>query len=203
MSGIDVTGEAVDVDDLPVPPTPVTVILRHRSRPLRDITVPMLKNSINMYADAILRLATGPGGSRAMADGAMAERRLLQSWDIPDGAIQPVDGSGLSRFNLATAGALVGVLTRMRDTPEFVGALPIAGVDGTLAGRMKDAPAAGNVRAKTGTMTNVRAVAGYATTRDGDTLAFAVIANNFESGAGPVTAAMDQIVVTLAAFSRR
>lgn len=203
MSGVEVTGAAVDIDDLQTPPTPVMVIIRHRSRPLRDITVPMLKNSINMYADAVLRLATGSGGARTIADGVSAAKRQLRDWGIPDGAIQPVDGSGLSRFNLATAEALVAVLKQMRDVQAFRDALAVAGVDGTLENRMKDTPAAGTVRAKTGSMTNVRSLAGYVTTRDGETLAFAMTANNFEGGAAPVTAAIDQMVVTLAAFSRR
>ena len=203
MSGVEVTGAAVDIDDLQTPLAPVTVILRQRSRPLREIAVPMLKNSINMYADAVLRLATGPGGARTIADGASAAKRQLREWGIPDGAVQPVDGSGLSRFNLATAEALVAVLKQMRDVPAFADALAVAGVDGTLENRMKDTPAAGKVRAKTGSMTNVRSLAGYVTTRDGESLAFAITANNFESGASPVIAAMDQIAVKLAAFSRR
>lgn len=203
MAGIDVNGPAVDIDDLQEPPTQTAVVFRYRSRPLTDIVIPMLKNSINMYADAVLRLATGPGGLRTIADGVAAEKRQLRDWGIPDGTIQPVDGSGLSRFDIVTADALVAVLTQMRDVQPLVEALPVAGVDGTLENRMKNTSAANNARAKTGSMTNVRSLAGFVTTKDGETLAFAIIANNFEGSPATVTNAIDQMVVRLAAFSRR
>jgi len=83
-----------------------------------------------------------------------------------------------------------------------VTALPLAGVDGTLSERMKSTPAAGNVRAKTGTMSNIRSLAGYVKTRDGETLAFAAIVNNFEGSGAVANAALDSIAVTLASFSR-
>jgi D-alanyl-D-alanine carboxypeptidase/D-alanyl-D-alanine-endopeptidase (penicillin-binding protein 4) len=80
--------------------------------------------------------------------------------------------------------------------------LPVAGVDGTLAGRMTGTAAASNVRAKTGTMSNIRALAGYVRTRDGEPLAFAVIVNNFEGPGAAAADAIDRIAVTLANFSR-
>ena len=83
-------------------------------------------------------------------------------------------------------------------------ALPVAGRDGTLAGRMRGTPAEGNVRAKTGTMSNIRTLAGYVRTRDGEMLAFAILADNFE---GPrqrrAADAIDRIAVRLASFSRQ
>jgi D-alanyl-D-alanine carboxypeptidase/D-alanyl-D-alanine-endopeptidase (penicillin-binding protein 4) len=81
-------------------------------------------------------------------------------------------------------------------------ALPVAGRDGTLASRMKGTPAENNVRAKTGTMTDVRTLAGYLRTRDGETFAFAILLNNFEGSSAEATAAVDRIVVRLAGFSR-
>ncbi len=68
----------------------------------------------------------------------------------------------------------------MSDASRFLDALPIAGVDGSLASRMKGTAAAGNVRAKTGTMSNIRSLAGYVTTRGGERLAFVIVVNNFE-----------------------
>jgi D-alanyl-D-alanine carboxypeptidase/D-alanyl-D-alanine-endopeptidase (penicillin-binding protein 4) len=67
---------------------------------------------------------------------------------------------------------------------------------------MKGTPAENNVRAKTGTMTDVRTLAGYLRTRDGETLAFAILLNNFEGSSAEATAAVDRIVVHLAGFSR-
>jgi D-alanyl-D-alanine carboxypeptidase len=84
----------------------------------------------------------------------------------------------------------------------FVTALPVAGVDGTLSERMKNTPAAGNVRAKTGTMSNIRSLAGYVKTRDGETLAFVAMVNNFEGTGAAANQALDSIAVSLASFSR-
>ena len=165
----------------------------------------MMKESINMYAEAILKLATGRAGPRTTADALAAERQQLRVWSIPDDATQIVDGSGLSRHNVLTAETLVTILRRQYDTggSPFVQTLPVAGVDGSLDGRMKGTPAEGNVRAKTGSMTNVRSLGGYVTTRDGEPLAFAIIANNFEGAPATVTATIDRVVVRLAEFSRQ
>ena len=85
----------------------------------------------------------------------------------------------------------------------FVTGLPIAGVDGTLSERMRNTLAAGNVRAKTGTMSNIRSLAGYVKTRDGETLAFAALVNNFEGPGASANQALDSIAVLLASFSRQ
>ena len=81
--------------------------------------------------------------------------------------------------------------------------MPVAGRDGTLAGRMKGTPAEGNVRAKTGTMSNIRTLAGYVRTRDGETLAFAILADNFEGSGAAATDAIDRIAVRLATSAAR
>jgi D-alanyl-D-alanine carboxypeptidase/D-alanyl-D-alanine-endopeptidase (penicillin-binding protein 4) len=87
-------------------------------------------------------------------------------------------------------------------TSPWMTALPVAGRDGTLAGRMMGTPAEGNVRAKTGTMSNVRSLAGYVRTRDDEALAFAIMADGFEGGGGAASDAIDRIAVVLAGFSR-
>ena len=133
-------------------------------------------------------------------------KRRLAAWGVAPDAQQIVDGSGLSRRNALSPEALVVVLQRMYDpTGEspFMQALPIAGVDGSLANRLKDTPAAGNLRAKTGTMSNIRTLAGYVTTRDKEDVALVVMVNNFEGTGAEAAAAIDAIAVRLATFSRR
>ena len=67
---------------------------------------------------------------------------------------------------------------------------------------MKGTPAENNVRAKTGTMSNVRSLVGYVRTRDGEPIAFVVMVNNFEGTPAQAIAAIDAIAVRLASFSR-
>lgn len=205
--GIEVTGDAWDIDDVMprVERDSAQVLFTHRSPPLSAIVQPMLKESINLYAEAALRL-NAAGVVPATNDAALAGlRKRFEAWGVPPDAQQIVDGSGLSRRNTVSAEAVLAVLQRMHDATNaspFMTGLPVAGVDGTLDGRLRDAPAAGNVRAKTGTMSNIRSLAGYVTTRDGERLAFVVLANNFEGAGAAATQALDAIAARLAAFSR-
>ena len=206
--GIDVRGEAADIDD--VHPTPdraaSTVLFTHTSRTLAEIAQPLLKDSINLYAEALLRLNAAPGAfptNDAALDGL---RTRLETWGVERDSQQLVDGSGLSRRSTISSEALITVLRRMYDptgVSPFMTGLPVAGIDGSLASRMKRSPAEGNLRAKTGTMSNIRSLAGYLTTRDGEHLALVVIVNNFEGTGLQANDAIDRIAVRLASFSRR
>ena len=205
--GIEVTGEAVDIDDI-VPPAnreTMTVIFTHRSRTLAEIAQPVLKDSINLYAEALMRL-NAPRDAFPTNDAALEGlRKRLESWGISSGRYQLVDGSGLSRRDTISADATLAVLERMADPSgksPFVTGLPIAAVDGSLAGRLTGTAAAGNVRAKTGTMSNIRSLAGYLTTRDGEHLTFVILINNFEGTGANANDALDAIAVRLASFSR-
>jgi D-alanyl-D-alanine carboxypeptidase/D-alanyl-D-alanine-endopeptidase (penicillin-binding protein 4) len=205
--GIDVGGEAADIDDIRPPPlrTAATVVFTHASRPLAEIAQPLLKDSINLYAEALLRL-NAPAGVFPTNDAALEGMRTrLETWGVPRDSHQLVDGSGLSRRDTISADALVTVLRRMFDptgTSSFMAGLPVAGVDGSLALRMKGTAAERTVRAKTGTMSNIRSLSGYATTRDNEHVAFAIMVNNFEGTGAQANDALDRIAVRLASFSR-
>lgn len=204
--GIEVIGEALDGDD--VVPGPGDAVARdvysYRSRPLSEIAQPLLKESINIYGEAVLRLnaAASPRTNDAALEGL---RQRFEAWGVSRDAWQLIDGSGLSRRNVVSPDTLVLVLRRMYDASgasPWMTALPIAGRDGSLDGRMRGTAAENNVRAKTGTMSNVRSLAGYVRTRDGEPLAFAVMIENFEGTGAQAVAAMDAIAVKLASFSR-
>jgi D-alanyl-D-alanine carboxypeptidase/D-alanyl-D-alanine-endopeptidase (penicillin-binding protein 4) len=205
--GIEVTGEAYDVDDVAQRPewARASVLYTHRSATLAEIAQPMLKNSINLYGEALLRLNAAKG-VLATNDAALEGLRArMTGWGIPSDAWQIIDGSGLSRRNAIAPEALVAILQRMYDSSgasPWMTALPIAGRDGSLAARMAGTPAEGNVRAKTGTMSNIRTLAGYVRTRDGENLAFAILADNFEGPGAAATDAIDRIAVRLATFTR-
>jgi serine-type D-Ala-D-Ala carboxypeptidase/endopeptidase (penicillin-binding protein 4) len=208
--GIRVSGDAVDVDSLPAPPDLASAenLIDYTSPPLAEIGKVLLKVSQNLYADTLLKAMgrSATGGPATARDGRKAVQDVLQGWGIaPDRYIQ-VDGSGLSRYNYLNADMLVAVLTRMyrdeRHRGPFTDALPVAGVDGTLAGRMKGTKAQGNARAKTGSIANTRSLSGFVTSADGEPLVFSMIANNFNVPASDAVAIIDRAVVRLAEFRR-
>jgi D-alanyl-D-alanine carboxypeptidase/D-alanyl-D-alanine-endopeptidase (penicillin-binding protein 4) len=184
--GIAVIGGARSAaTDPPGPFAPdAPVLVRHASPPLREMAVTLMKVSQNLYAEVLLHALGRQGGT----SGAAAVSEILASWGAGAGTVVAADGSGLSRYDLASAAALDMVLTRMfqsaPDREPWLAALPVAGVDGTLERRMRGSRAEGRVRAKTGSIAYVRALSGYVQTAGGAWLQFVILANNF---AGPVT----------------
>jgi D-alanyl-D-alanine carboxypeptidase/D-alanyl-D-alanine-endopeptidase (penicillin-binding protein 4) len=207
-AGIEVRGPAADIDDLVDRPSPEnwTVLATHQSPPLSGLAVRLMKNSQNLYAETLMKTLGATSGSPSFESGRIVATAALLPWGVDPSGLVQVDGSGLSRYNYATADTLADVLMRVHEDPRlrapFAASLPIAGVDGTLAARMKGTAAEGKARAKSGTLANVRSLAGYVTTPDGEPLVFAVIANNFGRMPESAIAAIDAIVARLAEFRR-
>jgi D-alanyl-D-alanine carboxypeptidase/D-alanyl-D-alanine-endopeptidase (penicillin-binding protein 4) len=113
-----------------------------------------------------------------------------------------VDGSGISRFDQITVGALAGVLEKMyfdlAHFDDFYNSLSIAGVDGTLRNRMIGTHAANNFRGKTGTLNGVSSLSGYLTTAGGDDLIISIIFEFDERGARYHRFIEDDIITLLA-----
>ncbi|MCX6545642.1 MAG: D-alanyl-D-alanine carboxypeptidase/D-alanyl-D-alanine-endopeptidase [Acidobacteria bacterium] len=213
-SGIPVSGDAVAIRSLAAAPDVVRAVplLTYTSPTLTQIGKLTLKVSQNLYADTLLRLmgCPAPLESRPMCTtraGIRTVGEVLKGWGIAPGSYVMVDGSGLSRYDYLTPELLVTVLTRMnsdeRHRGPFLDALPIAGVDGTISGRMRDTKAQGNARAKTGSISNARALSGFVTSADGEPLVFSMIVNNFNVSQAEADRLIDRAVVRLAEFRRR
>ena len=174
------------------------------SEPLADVLVRMLKPSDNQVAEVLLRTLGHELGEDGSAEaGLSVVRETLAGWGIEPGAADLSDGSGLSRYNELTPMALSRLLRRVRQLPEFdafARALPVAGVDGTLARRFVATAGDSNVRAKTGSLAGVRALAGYVTDGDGETLVFALLINGFDAPGEVATALEDLLIEQLALF---
>ena len=178
-----------------------------QSVPLREILPAMMKPSQNQIAEMFLR---GLGLERTGVGTADSGRRVVErqfaAWGIPSDAFIVRDGSGLSRSDLISPEAIVGILEAMRKSPNFQvfhDALPIAGVDGTIRTRMRDTPAQGNLRAKTGTLSMVRSLSGYVRTADGRLLEFSILCNNWTTPQAAVDKVADTIGATLARMRLR
>ena len=117
------------------------------------------------------------------------------------------DGSGVSRYNLVTASLLTDLLVYMFRNfavmPEYLVSLPVGGVDGTLTRRMRGMTAEGILRAKTGTLRGLTALAGYTTTADGETVAFSIIMSNYHGSVTSRRVLQDKIGNILTQFSRQ
>lgn len=206
--GIYVAGGLVDADDLqpPLSLDDATVLVEDRSPPVAELLDVMLKWSRNIYAETLLLAAAGsePPASGTKALDAM--RETLLRFGLGEDAYLPRDGSGLSRYDYVTADALKHLLMRLRDDPayaeRFESTLPVAGISGTLASRMKGTPAEGRVRAKTGTLSNVRALSGYLTTLQGETIVFSMLANNFRVPTAEIDEIMDAALNRVVLFAR-
>ena len=175
-----------------------------RSAPLDQIVSMINHRSHNLSAELALRTIgrmVEHEGSYASGTRAV-ERFLTRDVGIAPNAVMVSDGSGLSILDAATPRALVQLLAYMRRAPEaaaFVASLPAAGEG--LHGRMRGTAAAGRLRAKTGTLDGVSALAGYVTTLGGEELAFSIIVNRAPSLA-LARAAQDSIGVRLSLLSR-
>jgi D-alanyl-D-alanine carboxypeptidase/D-alanyl-D-alanine-endopeptidase (penicillin-binding protein 4) len=205
-NGIDVHGAAVDIDDLSNAPAPgADALITYRSAPLSTLAVRLMKVSQNLYAETFLTTIS-PAAPASAAAGRAAAPAVLAAWGVTETGLIQRDGSGLSRYDYITPEALVTILTHIhrdeRLRGPFEASLPIAGRDGGLSNRMKGTAAEGNARAKTGSMSNVRALSGFVTSGDGEPLVFSIVANNFETAADVITKAADAIVVRLAEFRR-
>jgi D-alanyl-D-alanine carboxypeptidase/D-alanyl-D-alanine-endopeptidase (penicillin-binding protein 4) len=111
------------------------------------------------------------------------------------------DGSGLSRYDYVTADTIVTILKHVwRDEKlrgPFLAALPTSAYDGTLSGRMRDTPLAGRVQAKTGTISNMRALSGYLTTNSGERIVFSIIANHFTAPTREIDDVAEKLLLRL------
>lgn len=162
-------------------------IYTQESVPLPQIIQATNQNSVNLFAEHLLKeIGSCMKGNGSTQDGLVSLYEFCKSKKIDFGGVQLVDGSGLSRFNLITANFMVDFLTyyfkRSPYFPLFYKSLPIAGKDGTLETFGKKSAIEGKVIAKTGSMTRVKNLAGYLTTKSGKTIAFTFMANNYDCG---------------------
>jgi serine-type D-Ala-D-Ala carboxypeptidase/endopeptidase (penicillin-binding protein 4) len=174
------------------------VLASYQSQPLiEDVTV-VNKVSQNLHAEILLRLLGREKGTAGTVEGGL---EVIHGF-LNQAGIQPdeyvfYDGSGLSRENLVTPHAVVQLLQYAAIQPwakDFHDSLPVAGVDGSLADRLKDLAPRAHVSAKTGSLGGVKSLSGYATTIHGQQIAFSILTNNFDMPEKQVTEAIDQVV---------
>jgi len=201
--------QGIKVAGMTTAPTPAGAsVVARASRRVRELVRFGLKTSDNLTAESLLKLlglhSTGQPGS---AEAGSAEvRRYLATQGIPTERLALADGSGVSRYNLTSAETFTDTLRAIHRDRElyriFYDSLPIAGKDGTLKLRMKGTRAEGNLRGKTGNMSGVSALSGYASSADGEPLAFAMIIQNYATSGRHAREIQDRIAALLCGFRR-
>ncbi|HEV7692949.1 MAG TPA: D-alanyl-D-alanine carboxypeptidase/D-alanyl-D-alanine-endopeptidase [Hyphomonadaceae bacterium] len=187
-----------------------TEIARLLPPPLIDDIRFLLKQSQNLHAEVLLHLVgsakeddptfaehigareKGLAVVEAMLNEAGADRR---AWDFSD-------GSGLSAYNRVTPRMMARFIHWTTSQPwatDFRSALAVGGVDGTISRRFRGTPLEGHIFAKTGTLNATNSLSGFMETKSGQTLIFAIFANDRPSTAAPATNAMDQALLAIAA----
>lgn len=142
-----------------------------------DLVAAMLQDSDNGTAELLLKeLGLRFGGSGSSAAGAAVVTKVLASMLLPMGGVTVRDGSGLDRRDQVTCRLLAAILQRAAPDGPIARGLPVAGRTGTLIKRFLGTPVAGHLRAKTGSITGVASLAGFADGREGP-LTFAQILN--------------------------
>lgn len=178
------------------------------ARPIDSVLVFMNKNSDNLSAENLLKIvgAVRRGVPGSTQNGLYVENEFSSTLGIDTTAWSPVDGSGVSHYNLVTVNDIVRLLAGIARRPHpfhvIYASLPIAGVDGTLATRMRGTAAQGNVRGKSGTINGVSSLSGYVATRDGELLAFSIVMENFVGPLRFFQLAQDRICERLAGLGR-
>ena len=197
--GIEVTGNAVSSQ------TPdSSIALVESAIELRGLMKLINKNSDNFYAECLFKNlgAVYSGKQSNSFFSTQAILNYIEDFGIYSTGTKIVDGSGISRFDQVTAGALVGLLEKIyfniNQFDDFNNSLSIAGVDGTLRKRMRGTAAENNFKGKTGTLNGVSSISGYVTNADEDDIIVCMMFEFTKGGASKYKKIQDRIIETLA-----
>jgi D-alanyl-D-alanine carboxypeptidase/D-alanyl-D-alanine-endopeptidase (penicillin-binding protein 4) len=187
------------------------LLAEHASRALPEVIRDINKPSDNalartvflslgsLEADPVLgsRPLTFATSDTTQARADMAVRTWMRAHAINDAGMVIENGSGLSRLERISPVQLGGLLKagqRSDWAPEFLASMPIVAVDGTMRRRLKDSPAAGHARMKTGTLSNVVAIAGYVRDALGQQCVVVAMINSGQVSGGKGRAVLDTLV---------
>ncbi|PIQ96602.1 MAG: D-alanyl-D-alanine carboxypeptidase/D-alanyl-D-alanine-endopeptidase [Nitrospinae bacterium CG11_big_fil_rev_8_21_14_0_20_56_8] len=195
-AGVKVEGET----RLGLVPPAADLLVEHKSEPLAVILRGLNKYSNNFVAEQILKTLGverfGPPGTTEKGLRVMEDFMKLLGY-APE-QFRILDGSGLSRQNQLSPDQIVQVLKNMRGDfavfPEFISALGVMGVDGSVKDRLNHMDLSQRVRVKTGTLNFISSLSGYFQSSDGELFAFSILMNDLKCTNGKVLKIQDAIV---------
>jgi len=167
------------------------LLARHQSAALKDILKIINKNSHNLAAELVFKEALLSAQNNPL-------NQLIDAIKIEGGNFALYSGSGLSMHNCLTPSDVCSLLKYLRASQSpIIDSLPIAGVDGSLKERFRGTFGEKNIRAKTGTLKGVSALAGYATTKKGRDICFSVFVNHYTQEASFCRQAIDELLLNI------
>ncbi|MDR1799914.1 MAG: D-alanyl-D-alanine carboxypeptidase/D-alanyl-D-alanine-endopeptidase [Bifidobacteriaceae bacterium] len=179
-------------------------VARVESAPLRELLAWQLQMSDNVLSESLGRVAAVAAGQAGSFEGCAEGIRItLEALGVDPAGAHPVDCSGLSHDSVVSPATLTELLVLAQNGTlgPIQRGLAVAGLEGTMSGRLLEYPAAGNARAKTGSLTGVNSLAGVVQTASGRQIAFAVMADGSAAiWTDTVRAALDAYVAGLAAM---
>jgi len=189
-------------------PLNAELLTTKQSMKLKELFIPFMKLSNNGHAEILAkemgRIVHGEGSWEKGIE-VIEETSAKLGMNMESILIR--DGSGMSNINLIPSNEMTKLLYAVQKEPwfdSFMNSLPVAGISdrftgGSLRHRMKSEPTIGNVKAKTGTLTSVSSLSGYAKTRDGELLVFSILINNDLAAVTPIE---DLIATAIANYTK-
>lgn len=201
--GIQVTGKVLTGQA----PVSARTLATHYSQPLGVLVRDVNKSSNNFMAEQVLKTLGAEIGGKpgTWAKGVEGVGRFLETLGVGKSAYKMTNGSGLYDSNRFSAAQIVAILRSayrdFRFAADFVGSLALAGADGTIGHRMAGSPAERYVRAKTGTLSGISCLSGYAGAPGRLPLAFSILMNDLgDVGSHEARRAQDAIAETLVQY---
>lgn len=197
--GIKLSKSAIEFGAVP---KTASLLATTRSESLSELCRSVNKWSNNFMAEQILRTLVPTNGATAEASLELL-RAYAQEIGMPQAGLVIGNGSGLYNNNMISPAGLTHLLTHVyadfRFRSDFLASLAIMGSDGTTRSRLRNSPADGWVRVKTGTLDDVSALSGYAGAIGRDPIAFSILVNGLERKHRPQARALQDSIAELLA----
>ena len=183
-----------------------TIILT-RSVVLSDIITQTNIHSINLFAEhCLIRSGIELGAAPETNSSIDSLKHFWSNKGMDIQGMAMFDGSGLSYYNAITPRQMVYLLKYMKTKSQyfdvFYNSMAIAGKTGTLKSMFKGSIAEGTLRAKSGTVSRVKAYSGYVTSKSGREIAFSMVVNNFSCSSREAREKLEQLMIALAEFNK-
>ena len=182
----------------------LTIIYTQLSPTIEEIIKRTNYHSVNLFAEALLKIMANQQGLTASTENGLGVLyKQLSKMGVDTNSIDLYDGCGLSRYNTLTANTIVELLDYMYNSDNrmsFENSLPVAGKEGTLKYFGRGSKIEGNFRGKSGSMRRIRSYAGYLKNNKNETIAVAVIFNNFSCKSSTAKKDIARIITILTEY---